>query len=149
MRKILIGIALIFFAITTASMAQDAQSLINKVDDNFKNRHPDWRLHSKQSAGTSTEYTWRIGKNMLQCSVGYMDSEQSAKREYENQMRGYPVGPTAKLNDLGDEAVIYKSRGEGGTIIFRKSNVVVVLVQGPLVVSEGLAKEIAGLIPNQ
>ncbi len=149
MKKILTVIILILALSCVASKAQDAQSLIDKVDDNFKNRHPDWRLHSKQVVGTNTEYTWRIGKNMLQCSVGYMDSEQSAKREYENQMRGYPVGPTAKLTDLGDEAVIYKSRVEGGTIIFRKSNVVVVLVQGPLAVSEGLAKEIAGLIPNK
>ena len=101
-----------------------------------------------QITGNSTEYTLLIGKEILQCLVGVTDSEQAAKKEYKNQIQNYPVIPTAQVKDLGDEAVLYKvDRSEENSIIFRKSNVVV-LIQGPtLAISEGLAREIAGLIP--
>jgi hypothetical protein len=132
-------------------MAQDAQSLISKVEDNFKTKHPDWRFLYKQIDATNTVYVYYIEKIALQFLIGYTDSEEMATKEYENYKHGMPVGPKAQLKDLGDEAVLYQSNGrEKCSIYFRKSNVVVVMIGAPsFTVAEGLAKEIAGLIPNK
>jgi hypothetical protein len=150
MKKILTAISLILALSCVASKAQDMRQFSSRVDDNFKNKHPDWRPHTKQTVGTNTGYTWLVGKRIVDCFFGYLESEETAKIEYENRMRGYPVGPKAKLKDLGDEAVLYKvDSSEESTIIFRKSNVVVIIRAPSFAVAEGLAKEIAGLIPNK
>jgi hypothetical protein len=147
-RSLSIFLAL-WFCCSANISAQDIQSFSSKVDDIFKTKHPDWKPHGKQTFGTDTGYTWFVGKEILQCMVGYTESEQRAKREYENHKIGYPVGPKAQLKDLGDEAVLYKGdMREACTIIFRKSNVVVIIIAPSFSVAEGLAKEIAGLIPN-
>jgi hypothetical protein len=149
MKKILTGIAILVLY-CVASNAQDMQAFSSRVDDNFKTKHPDWKPHSKQTVGTNTGYTWFVGKKIVHCFFEYTESEEAAKREYENNMRGYPVGPKAKLKELGDEEVLYKSDGcEESTIIFRRSNVVVTIRAPAIAVAEGLAKEIAGLVPNK
>jgi hypothetical protein len=150
MKKILTVITLFLALSTATSNAQDMRQFSSQLDENFKNKHPDWKPHSKQVYGTNTTYTWYVGKTRLQCMVGYTDSEQTAKREYENHKIGYPVGPKAHLKDLGDEAVLYKSDSrEESTIIFLKSNVLVFIRAPTFGLAQGLAKEIAGLIPNR
>lgn len=150
MKKILIGIALIFTLSSTASMAQDIQSFSSKVDDNFKNRHPDWKFVSKEIDGTNIIYSWFVGKKGLQCLVSYTASEQTAKKEYDNHNHGFSVGPNAELKDLGDEAVLYRTKGaDRSSIVLRKSNVVVLIHSPTFAAAESLAKEIAELIPNK
>lgn len=150
MKKILTVIALITTLFTTPFRAQDVRTFSSKVDDLIKNKHPDWRSHMKQIDGTDISNVWFVEeKKALQCLIGYTASEQAAKREYDNY-NGFPVGPTGQLKDLGDEAVFYQSKGsEDCTIIFRKSNVAVLLMSAPCVVTKGLAQEIAELIANK
>lgn len=147
MKKILPVIAILMLVFSIPSKARTAQSFSDKVEDHIKTKHPDWRLHTRQTYRTDTGYVWYIEKSPLQCMIGETASQQVAAKEYEGHKRGYPVGPTAQLEDLGDEAVIWKSGSAGGTIIFRKSHVVVIIIAPAISVAEGLAKEIAGLIP--
>ena len=151
MEKILTVIALMTTLFITPFNAQDVHTFSSKVDDHIKNKHPDWRSLMKQIDGTDISNVWFVEeKKALQCLIGYTASEQAAKREYDNYNHGFSVGPTAQLKNLGDEAVFYQSNGsEACTIIFRKSNVAVLLMGGPCVVSKGLAQEIAELIANK
>jgi hypothetical protein len=140
--------SIFFISYPANALSQDAQALLRKVEDHFKNRHPDWEPYRKQITGANTEYTLLNGKDMLQCLVAYTDSEQAAKSEYKNQIWNYPVIPTAQVKDLADEAVLYKvENSEENSIIFRKSKVVVLIQGSTLAICEGLAREIAGLIP--
>jgi hypothetical protein len=149
-KKILTVIALLITLSSSASLAQDVQSFSSKVDDNFKNKHPDWKFVSKAIEGTNITYNWFIGNKGLQCLVSYTASEQAAKKDYDNINRGFSVGPKAELKDLGDEAVLYQTKGyDRSSMVLRKSNVVVLIYSPTFAAADSLAREIAGLIPNK
>ncbi len=150
MKIFLTGIALIFALSLAATQAQDRLSFMSKVDAYFQNKHPDWIPDHKQSVRTDTEYIWKAGKDMWQFVVGYPETEEQAKKEYWNHIRGFPSGyHNDGLRGIGDEAVLIGDRNRPCTIVFRKSNVVVLIKAPSFAMGEALAKEIAGLVPNK
>jgi hypothetical protein len=149
MKKILTGIILILALSCVASNAQDRQSFMSKVDANFQNKHPDWILEHKQTVRTDTEYIWKAGKDMWQFVVGYPETEEQAKKRFWSHIDGFPSGyHNDGLRGIGDEAYLIGDRNRACTIVFRKSNVVVLIKAPSFAMGEALAKEIAELIPN-
>jgi hypothetical protein len=148
MKRLLPAVVLLLLISPPHTTAQDAKSFLDKVREQVKLKFPSWQFVGEAMHGSVRGYTWYVEKQPLQCEIVYTESEQAAAREFANNQNGFPVAPSWKVIDIGDEAVFFLStRGGKCFLTCRRYHVVFQMYAPTLAVAEGLAKEIAALVP--
>lgn len=146
-------LSLLYLAcVSIIAMAQDFSSLLNKIENSVKSQEPDWKLIEKDLREKEVIYQWKwdSGKHGARVLIFYEASEKEAAEKMASSISRISVGPDAKLNDLGDEAYLWKGQHSGFSIIrFRKSNVYIDVGAPSVNLVEKLARQIADLIPSK
>ena len=61
-----------------------------------------------------------------------------------------PVSPKEKPKELGDEALLYQTGNTGSSmILFRKSNVFIIITGSSITIAKTFANHIASVIPDK
>ncbi|MBO0721187.1 MAG: hypothetical protein J2P41_10210 [Blastocatellia bacterium] len=104
-----------------------ATSTLDKVHDALTTNEQGWKITRKESIGNRTTYRWEMaGISKAEIHIFTYGSPAEAAAALQQRMMRVQVGPTAKLENLGDEAYIWNdSNRDTGIIRFRKGNFVI------------------------
>jgi hypothetical protein len=151
--------ALMIFSFMTLSAGslmalapQGPTPLVQKVEALVKAEKPDWVLVSEHIEGSQTSMVWKWedGKKGIRLLIYEAASEKGAAEMLTYWVGHISVGPTGKLENLGDEAYIWKASRLGtGTIQFRKANVYINMGASSPALVEEMARRIAEMIPKK
>lgn len=138
-------------AVFSASQnSQDLSSLLAKIERSAKTNKPIWQLKVKDVNDQSGHYEWRLDKQYVTVSLRSSLSETEASELLKQAMRRVPVAPKSKLTGLGNEAYLYKSDGQDGSmILIRKANVFIQVNSSHLEPAQSFAKDISDLVQSK
>ena len=140
------SILLLFFG----SMAAVTQDLLSLIEGSVKDNEPTWQLSAKERLPKSTIYRWKAGNEKVVAEVFVTSSKQAASDLLQEHAFRVPVPPKQKLKDLGDEALLYQSgSAANGMILFRRSNVFILLTGSSLTHTRRFASHIVSVIPDR
>lgn len=125
-------------------------SLRKNAEDTVKAKNPAWRLITKQERGKEITYQWGNNKADVTLTIFYGTSQQEAIDRMKRAVDSLSVGPGKQLADIGDEACLWKTEGNGfAGIRFRKANVYIDLSGSSVALVEDLAKKLANHVQSK
>ena len=131
-------------------MAAVTQDVLSSIEGSIKNNEPTWQLSAKERQPKSTIYRWKAGNENVVAEVFVTSSKQAASDLLQEHAFRVPVPPKQKLKDLGDEALLYQSgSAANGMILFRRSNVFILLTGSSLSHARRFANHIVNVIPDR
>src|SRR5262245_5032953 len=84
-----------------------ATSTLDKVHEALTTEDPGWEITRKESIGNRATYRWAMGEKRADIHIFTYGSPAEAAAALQQLMNRTQVGPTAKLENLGDEAYIW------------------------------------------
>ena len=130
-------------------MAGVTQAILPSIEDSIRSNEPTWQLSAKERQPKSTIYRWKAGNENVVAEVFVTSSKQAASDLLQEHAFRVPVPPKQKLKDLGDEALLYQSGSAAGMILFRRSNVFILLTGSSLTHARRFANHIVNVIPDR
>lgn len=152
MKNLLMSLFLVSFLVCIAStvVSQDMPSLRKNAEDTVKAKNPAWRLLTKQERGKEITYQWGNNKADVTLTIFYGTSQQEAMDRMKRAVDSLSVGPAKQLADIGDEAYLWKTEGNGfAGIRFRKANVYIDLSGSSVALVEDLARKLANHVQTK
>ncbi len=150
MKAISLKFILVFLLFPLAASAQDLKPLLDKVEGMVKSNLADWKPIIRTIHSDDASYNWRLEDKSLNLFIKQTESKERAAVDLQSVLSGLSVRPREKIEGLGDESLLSISKGNGYcSIVFRKSNFLILLSAPSLAMGESLAREIAAMIESK
>lgn len=131
-------------------MSAAPQGVLLAIEGSVKSNEPAWQLSEKEQQPNSTIYRWKSGQEEVVAEVFVTPSKQAASDLLQKYAFRVPVPPKEKPKDLGDEALVFQSSDvAGGMILFRESNVFILITGSSITVAKRFANHIGSVIPDK
>lgn len=133
-----------------SSMAAVTQDVLTSIEGSIKDNEPTWQLSAREQQPKSIIYRWKAGKEIVVAEVFVTSSKQAASDLLQEHAFRVPIPPKQKLKSLGDEALLYQSgNAANGMILFRRSNVFILLTGSSVPNARRFANHIVNVIPER
>jgi hypothetical protein len=115
-------------AILIGSLVGNAQEIQSKIESSIKSKESGWELAKKEVGPESTIYRWKSGSDRVTMEAFVLDSSQSAEAKLKEFTWRVPVPPKERLQEPGDQAVLYQGAvRKSCMLLYRRSHVFVQL----------------------
>jgi hypothetical protein len=125
-----------------------AQELSSLIQSSIADKEPQWAIVARESEGDTTIYRWKNGEERVVAQMFPAASAKGASERLWKEARRFSIPPNARPKDLGDEALLWENTG-GGTILFRKSKVFILITGSSSTSVKRFARHIEELIPTK
>lgn len=140
---------------TIAVLSQERPSVFNPSLDKLHlaltAKEPGWKITKKELEGNRATYRWEmeeVGK--AEIHIFTTGSVKEAAVALQARMDRVQVGPTAKLDGLGDEAYVWKdSNRDTGIIRFRKGNLLIEVNASKSAIAQKFSDYAAKALPEK
>jgi len=123
---------------------------LRSIEDSVKINDPTWQLSAREQQPKSTIYRWKLGQDNVVAEVFLTSSKEAASDLLQQHAFRVPVPPKEKLKGIGDEALLYQSSAApNGMILFRKSNVFILITGSSVLNARKFANHIASVISDK
>jgi|SRR5215467_5717771 len=127
----------------TGMPLQDRQIVLERARRYIEEQEPTWKLDSKEDLNGGQVFYWKSDKQSVTVSIVIFSSEDEAKTCLLKKVNMVPVPPKSKINNLGDEAVLYQSEGSRRCmLLIRKETVFIQVNADECADAEKFAKHI-------
>jgi len=111
--KLSVSLIMILFCIFTSmgTSWQNKAIILERVVEHIQAKEPAWNLNRKEDLDNGRVFHWQSGKQRVDVSIVILASSEEAKAYLYNKINQVPVPYKSKMENLGDEAVLYQSEG--------------------------------------
>lgn len=152
-KSILLTAAFLLCTYSIPTIAQDASSLIEKLEKATKEKEPQWKLDRKLPTEKLLVLRWSSGEERVFMSITMVDSPAQAKDIYDRSVARLDEdeGATATkstVSNLGDENQFWTLDTGSARMQFRQHKVHVLLFAPSRQVAERFARYVGDLLPQ-
>ena len=143
-------LSLTLTTILIGSLVGNAQDMQSKIESSIKSKESNWVLAKKEVQPESTIYRWKSDSDWVTMEVFVLGSAQLAKQKLAQYRRRVPVPPKEKLQEPGDESLLYQSdTGTSCMLLFRRAHLFVQLNSNTQVNAKRFARHVNDLLADR
>ena len=103
---------------------QDRQDIFERVRRYIEEKESAWKLDRKEDLNDGQVFHWKSDKQCAIVSIETFSSEEESRTYLLKNITKVSVSYKSKINDLGDEAFLYQSKGSDAcALLIRKGTV--------------------------
>src|SRR5215510_13105857 len=122
---------------------QDRQEIFERVRRYIEEKEPAWKLDRKEDLNDGQVFHWKSDKQRATISIETFSSEEESRTHLLKNVTRVPVPYQSKINDLGDEAFLYQSKGSDAcSLLIRKGTAYIQVNADECASAEQFAKHI-------
>ena len=128
--KLSISLIMILFCIFTnmGASRQNKAIILERVVEHIQAKEQAWNLNRKEDINNGRVFHWQSGKQRVDISIIILASSEEAKAYLYNKINQVPVPYKSKIENLGDEAVLYQSEGTTRSMLLMRRGTIFIQV---------------------
>ena len=101
---------------------------LERVVEHIQENEQTWTLNRKEDFKKGRVFYWQSGKQRVDVSIVLLASSEDAKTHLYNTINQVPVPYKSKMENLGDEAVLYQSEGTTRSMLLLRRGTIFIQV---------------------